>query len=180
MQQICRMSLSILRRCGVSLTFRNGRQSTEVCFASELSHRTDASCTPPPPQVNYRESISKSTDITYTHKKQSGGSGQFANISVKFEPGEPGTGFEFVSDIKGGAIPKEYIPGVLKVSTPPLPCRRSILVVHCSICLFTRVTQQYLLDSWHLALYCTKSEGHCSLFVWPVCVQQGSVKGTVP
>lgn len=70
----------------------------------------------PPSQVNYRESISKSADITYTHKKQSGGSGQFANISVKFEPGEPGTGFEFVSEIKGGAIPKEYIPGVLKVS----------------------------------------------------------------
>lgn len=66
-------------------------------------------------QVNYRESISKSADIKYTHKKQSGGSGQFADITVRFEPGEAGTGFEFRSEIKGGAVPKEYIPGVTKV-----------------------------------------------------------------
>ena len=66
------------------------------------------------PQVNYRESISKPADIRYVHKKQSGGSGQFADIAVKFEPGEPGSGFVFASDIKGGVVPKEYIPGVLK------------------------------------------------------------------
>ena len=64
------------------------------------------------PQVNYRESISKPADIKYTHKKQSGGSGQYAEVSIKFEPLEPGTGFEFTTDIKGGAVPKEYIPGV--------------------------------------------------------------------
>jgi len=64
------------------------------------------------PQVNYRESISKPADIKYTHKKQSGGSGQYAEVSIKFEPLEPGTGFEFETDIKGGAVPKEYIPGV--------------------------------------------------------------------
>lgn len=69
----------------------------------------------PPLQVNYRESISKTAEIQYTHKKQSGGSGQFAEIVVRFEPAEPGTGFEFRSEIKGGAIPKEYIPGVTKV-----------------------------------------------------------------
>ncbi len=45
------------------------------------------------------------------HKKQSGGSGQFADVAVRFEPGEPGTGFVFRSEIKGGAVPKEYIPG---------------------------------------------------------------------
>jgi elongation factor G len=66
------------------------------------------------PQVNYRESISRPNDIRYTHKKQSGGSGQFADVAIKFEPGEPGSGFVFRSDIKGGAVPKEYIPGVLK------------------------------------------------------------------
>ena len=64
------------------------------------------------PQVNYRESISKDANTTYTHKKQSGGSGQYAEVSIKFEPLEPGTGFEFETDIKGGAVPKEYIPGV--------------------------------------------------------------------
>lgn len=68
------------------------------------------------PQVNYRESISKIADIKYTHKKQSGGSGQFAEVAIKFEPGEPGTGFEFRSEIKGGTVPKEYIPGVTKVT----------------------------------------------------------------
>jgi len=66
------------------------------------------------PQVNYCESISKPSDIRYQHKKQSGGAGQFADVSIKFAPGEPGSGFEFVSEIKGGAVPKEYIPGVVK------------------------------------------------------------------
>ena len=55
-------------------------------------------------QVNYRESISRPADIQYTHKKQSGGAGQFADISVKFEPGEPSSGFTFRSEIKGGAV----------------------------------------------------------------------------
>jgi elongation factor G len=64
------------------------------------------------PQVNYRESISKPASIKYTHKKQSGGSGQYAEVSIKFEPLEPGSGFEFTTDLKGGSVPKEYIPGV--------------------------------------------------------------------
>ncbi|KAL6007921.1 Nonribosomal peptide synthetase 7 [Asimina triloba] len=66
------------------------------------------------PQVNYRESISKIAEVTYIHKKQSGGAGQFADITVRFEPMEPGSGYEFKSEIKGGAVPKEYIPGVMK------------------------------------------------------------------
>jgi elongation factor G len=66
------------------------------------------------PQVNYRESISRASDIRYVHKKQSGGSGQFADVAIRFEPGEPGSGFVFKSEIKGGAVPKEYIPGVTK------------------------------------------------------------------
>ena len=59
-------------------------------------------------QVNYRESISRPADIHYTHKKQSGGAGQYADISVKFEPGEPGSGFTFRSDIKGGAVSRPF------------------------------------------------------------------------
>lgn len=66
------------------------------------------------PQVNYREGISRPAEIRYVHKKQSGGSGQFADVAIRFEPGEPGSGFVFKSEIKGGAVPKEYIPGVLK------------------------------------------------------------------
>lgn len=52
--------------------------------------------------------------MRYVHKKQSGGSGQFADVAIKFEPGEAGSGFEFRSEIKGGVVPKEYIPGITK------------------------------------------------------------------
>jgi len=66
------------------------------------------------PQVAYRETISKAYDIDYTHKKQSGGSGQYARVKMTFEPAEPGEGFVFVSKVVGGNVPKEYIPGVEK------------------------------------------------------------------
>ena len=66
------------------------------------------------PQVAYRETITKKAEITYTHKKQTGGSGQFAKIELIFEPAEPGSGFEFTDTVVGGNIPKEYIPGVKK------------------------------------------------------------------
>jgi len=66
------------------------------------------------PQVAYRESLGKVTDIDYTHKKQTGGTGQFARVKIKFEPGEAGSGFVFESTIVGGSVPKEYIPGVEK------------------------------------------------------------------
>jgi len=66
------------------------------------------------PQVAYRESLGKTTDIDYTHKKQTGGTGQFARVKIKFEPGEQGSGFVFESAIVGGAVPKEFIPGVEK------------------------------------------------------------------
>ena len=66
------------------------------------------------PQVAYRETITRESDIDYTHKKQSGGSGQFARIKFRIIPQEPGAGYSFESQIVGGSIPKEYIPGVEK------------------------------------------------------------------
>jgi len=66
------------------------------------------------PQVAYRETISKAAEIDYTHKKQTGGSGQFARVKLLIQPTEPGEGYSFESKIIGGAVPKEYIPGVEK------------------------------------------------------------------
>jgi elongation factor G len=66
------------------------------------------------PQVAFREKITKRAEIDYTHKKQTGGTGQFARVKFVVEPNEPGKGFEFESKIVGGSVPKEYIPGVEK------------------------------------------------------------------
>lgn len=66
------------------------------------------------PQVAYREKITVAAEVDYTHKKQSGGAGQFARVKIVFEPLEPGSGFVFENQIVGGSIPKEYIPAVDK------------------------------------------------------------------
>ena len=66
------------------------------------------------PQVAYRETITKSIEDSYTHKKQSGGSGQFGKIDYRIEPGEPGTGFVFESKVTGGNVPREFWPAVEK------------------------------------------------------------------
>jgi elongation factor G len=66
------------------------------------------------PQVAYRETITQKAEVDYTHKKQSGGAGQFARIKLVFTPQEPGIGYSFDSKVVGGSVPKEYIPGVIK------------------------------------------------------------------
>lgn len=66
------------------------------------------------PQVAFREKITKPAEVDYTHKKQTGGSGQFARVKIVAEPTEPGTPFTFENEIVGGAVPKEFIPGVEK------------------------------------------------------------------
>jgi len=66
------------------------------------------------PQVAYRETITKMVEDSYTHKKQSGGSGQYGKIDYRIEPGEPGSGFSFVSEVTGGNVPREFWPAVEK------------------------------------------------------------------
>ena len=66
------------------------------------------------PQVAYRETITKQVEIDYTHKKQTGGSGQYARMKVAFEPLEPGEGFVFESALHGTSIPREFVPGIKK------------------------------------------------------------------
>src|SRR6056300_962169 len=66
------------------------------------------------PQVAYRETITQKVEDSYTHKKQSGGSGQFGKIDYRIMPGEPGTGFVFTSSVVGGNVPKEFFPAIEK------------------------------------------------------------------
>ena len=66
------------------------------------------------PQVAFREKLTRPAEVDYTHKKQTGGSGQFARVKIVAEPTEPGAPFEFENEIVGGTVPKEYIPGVEK------------------------------------------------------------------
>jgi elongation factor G len=65
------------------------------------------------PQVAYRETITKEVEVDYTHKKQSGGSGQFARVKIRFAPLAEG-GFQFTNSVVGGSVPREYVPGVEK------------------------------------------------------------------
>ncbi len=66
------------------------------------------------PQVAYRETITRAAEIDYTHRKQTGGSGQYAKVKIRFEPLPPGSGFVFENSVVGGTVPKEFVPGVEK------------------------------------------------------------------
>jgi len=88
-------------------------------IVDRMRREFNVECNVGAPQVAYREAITAKAKVDYTHKKQSGGSGQYARIVVDFEPWQAGeeddaSGFQFVSEIKGGTVPKEYIPGVVK------------------------------------------------------------------
>jgi elongation factor G len=66
------------------------------------------------PQVAFRETITKTVEYDYTHKKQTGGAGQFARVKIRFEPTARGSGFEFENEVIGGSVPREFVPGVEK------------------------------------------------------------------
>jgi len=66
------------------------------------------------PQVAYRETITRTVEQDYTHKKQTGGAGQYARVKIHFEPLPPGSGFVFENEVVGGSVPREYVPGVEK------------------------------------------------------------------
>lgn len=87
-------------------------------IVDRMKREFNVECTVGAPQVSYREAITTSAEIDYTHKKQSGGSGQFAKVKIRFDPkdmsDEDNMDFEFVSEIKGGNVPREYVPGVQK------------------------------------------------------------------
>jgi elongation factor G len=83
-------------------------------IVDRLRREYNVDCNIGAPQVAYRETITKSHTETYTHKKQSGGSGQYAEVKIIFEPKERNDGIEFVNGVVGGSVPKEYIPAVDK------------------------------------------------------------------
>ena len=83
-------------------------------IVDRLKREFKVECNGGEPQVAYRETITKPCDIEYTHKKQSGGAGQFAKVKIRFEPIEGYNGFEFENTVVGGNVPKEYVPGVEK------------------------------------------------------------------
>ncbi|MBP5511373.1 MAG: elongation factor G [Kiritimatiellae bacterium] len=83
-------------------------------IVDRLKREFNVECTVSPPEVAYRETIRQKVEGEYKHVKQTGGRGQYAHVCLRLEPQEPGKGFEFVNEIKGGVIPGEYIPAVEK------------------------------------------------------------------
>ena len=108
-------SLGVASDSATGQTVLGGETESQLELVIERLHRQfGIATTVGAPQVAYRETLGRKSEIDYTHKKQSGGSGQFARIKVVFEPGAPGSGYSFESKVVGGSIPKEFIPGVEK------------------------------------------------------------------
>ena len=96
-------------------TILNGMGELHLDIKVDIMRRTHGvDCDVGPPQVAYRESITKSVEDSYTHKKQSGGSGQFGKIDYIISPNEPGGGYEFESKVTGGNVPREFWPAIEK------------------------------------------------------------------
>jgi elongation factor G len=81
---------------------------------SRLKRRYDVEVTTRPPAIPYKETITRTAEASHRHKKQTGGHGEFAEVHLRVEPLERGAGFEFVDEVTGGAIPRQFIPAVEK------------------------------------------------------------------
>ena len=106
-------SVSVDHESGQTIMKGMGELHLDI-LVDRLKREFKVECTVGAPQVAYRETLTKIAEVDYTHKKQTGGSGQFARIKLVLEPLESGEGRHFVSEIVGGVVPKEYIPGVEK------------------------------------------------------------------
>jgi len=126
-----KMSEALIRLAGEDPSFRFSRDEETgqtiiegmgelhlEIIVDRMKREFSVECNVGAPQVSYREAITSDAEVDYTHKKQSGGSGQYARVKIRFEPKDfeedEEADFEFVSDIKGGNVPKEYVPGVQK------------------------------------------------------------------
>lgn len=105
--------VSVDKETGQTLIRGMGELHLEV-LVERMRREFKVDCHVGAPQVAYRETITRSCVIDHTHKKQTGGAGQFARIKLEIQPGEEGKGFVFESKVVGGSVPKEYIPGVEK------------------------------------------------------------------
>jgi elongation factor G len=106
-------SVSVDHESGQTIMKGMGELHLDI-LVDRLKREFKVECTVGAPQVAYRETLTKEASVDYTHKKQTGGSGQFARIKLELEPLQPGEGRHFESKIVGGVVPKEYIPGVEK------------------------------------------------------------------
>jgi len=101
------------RETGELIVRGMGQLHVEI-ITTRLQNEFDVNVTLKPPQIAYRETITRKVRVQGRHKKQTGGRGQFGDVWIRVEPRQPGEGFEFVNEIKGGAVPTNYIPAVEK------------------------------------------------------------------
>ena len=108
-------TLTIVRQPGTSETIMSGMGDAHVDVAArKLQAKFGVEITTGVPKIPYRETITRTSSVQGRHKKQSGGRGQFGDVFIRFEPADRGSGFEFVDEIFGGSVPKNFIPAVEK------------------------------------------------------------------